>query len=77
MNIFSLHSLRMKQKSLCFGENYIIKNSFYKDTRPVNIYEVDIKKKILSDKELYGNKTSFKYLIGYIHKGFFFQHHYV
>ena len=64
MNIFSLHSLRMKQKSLSFGENYIIKSSFYKDKRPINISEVDIKTKILSDKESNGNKNSFKYLIG-------------
>ena len=54
----------MKQKSLSFGENYIIKSSFYKDKRPINISEVDIKTKILSDKESYGNKNSFKYLIG-------------
>ena len=54
----------MKQKFLSFGENYIIKSSFYKDKRPINISEVDIKTKILSDKESYGNKNSFKYLIG-------------
>ena len=34
----------MKQKSLSFGESYIIKNAFLKDKIPINIYEKDVKK---------------------------------
>ena len=34
----------MKQKSLSFGENSIIKNAFHKDEIRINIYEKDIKK---------------------------------
>ena len=56
----------MKQKSLSFDENSIIKIAFHKDKIPINIYEVDIKRMVLSDN---GNKDSYKYFIGHIHKG--------
>ena len=43
----------MKQKSLSFGENSIIKNAFHKYKIQTNIHEADIKRIALSDKESY------------------------
>ena len=60
---------KIEQEALYFGENDIIKNAFHKNKRPRNINEVDIKRIVLSDKKSYGNKDTFKYLIGYRHKG--------
>ena len=59
----------MKQMVLIFGEDCINKNGFHKDKRPINIDEVDIRRIVLSRINSYGNKGSFKYYIGYIHKG--------
>ena len=47
----------------------IIINAIHKDKRPINTYEVDIKKVVLSKKESYCNKDSFKFFTGYMHKG--------
>ena len=57
----------MVPKALIFGEDYINKNAFHKNKRPISIDKVDIKRIVLSKKYLYGNKGSFKYFIGYIH----------
>ena len=50
--------------------------SFFLTLHKIHIYEksintdkVDIKRIMLSNKESYGNKGSYKYFIGYIHKG--------
>ena len=59
----------MDQEALHFGENSIMKNAFHKNKKPININEVDIKRIISSNKKSYSNKDSFKYFIGYIHKG--------
>ena len=56
----------MEQKALIFGEDFINKNAFHKNKRPINIDEVDIRRIVLSSKHSYGNKGSFKYFIGYI-----------
>ena len=37
------------------------------DETPINIYKVNTKRTVLSEKS-YANKDSFKYFIGYIHK---------
>ena len=58
----------MKQETMYFGENGIIKSTFDKNKNPANINEVDIKRIALSDKKSYG-KDSFKYYIEYRHKG--------
>ena len=44
LTIFLFIVKTMKQKSLSFGENSIIKNAFHKDEIQINIYEKDIKK---------------------------------
>ena len=55
---------KMEQKALIFGENCIDKNAFHKNKRPISIGKVDIKRIVLSKKDLYHNKGSFKYVIG-------------
>ena len=57
-HFFSFHIIKMKQKSLYFGENGITKNSFHKDKRPVN--KVDLKRNVSSDKESYGKRCIHK-----------------
>ena len=57
----------MVQEAVYFGENGIIKSSFYKNKTPININEVDIEEIRLFHKKSYG-KDSFKYFIGYRHK---------
>ena len=46
----------------------IKKTSFHKNEKPFNINEVDIEEIFSSYKKSYG-KNSFKYFIGYRHKG--------
>ena len=58
----------MEQEASYFGKNGIIKSAFHKNERPININEVDIERKKLSDEKSYG-KDSFMYFIGYGHEG--------
>ena len=58
----------MEQEAVYFGENGIIKSAFHKNQRPIIITEVNIKEIVLSHKKSY-SKDSFKYFIGYRHKG--------
>ena len=58
----------MEQEAVYFGGNGIIKSAFHKNKRPININEVDIEEIVLSHKKSY-SKDSFKYFIGYRHKG--------
>ena len=57
----------MEQEAVYFRENGIIKSTFHKNKRPINIDEVDIEERVLSHKKSY-NKDSLKYLIGYRHR---------
>ena len=66
-DFFSFHSIKMEQEAIHFGENSIIKSAFHKSKKPININEVDIKRRTLSDKKSYG-KDSFKYFIWYRHE---------
>ena len=53
---------------MIFGEEYIIKNKFHVYEKSINIDKVDIKRIVLSKKELYGNKGSYKYFIEHIYE---------
>ena len=61
--------MKMKQKFFIFGEDPLNKYAFQKNENPINIDEVNIKRMVLSKKVSYDNKGSFKYIIGYVHKG--------
>ena len=43
LNFFSFDSTQVEQEDLCSGDNDIIKNAFYKNTKPVNINQAIIK----------------------------------
>ena len=58
----------MEQEAVYFGENGIIKSVFHKNKKPIKINEVDIEEIVLSHKISY-SKDSFKYFVGYIHRG--------
>ena len=53
----------MEQEAVYFGENGVIKSTFHKNKRLININELDIEEIVLSHKKLCG-KDSFKYFIG-------------
>ena len=56
----------MEQKVLIFGNQYVNKNAFYKHKKPISIDEVDITKIVLSKKDSYSKKGSFKYFMRHI-----------
>ena len=58
----------MEQKALMFDKQCINKNAFHKIKRPISIDKVEIKRILLSKKDSYGKKDSFKYIIGYINE---------
>ena len=43
----------------------INKSTFYKNKKLFNIHDLDVNKILVSKKESYGTKNSFKYFIGY------------
>ena len=73
---FSLHGIKIEQKVLIFDKKCINKNVFHKIKRPININNVEIRRIVLSKKDSYGKKGSFKYFIGYINELMLFQYHY-
>ena len=42
----------MEREAVYFGENGIIKSVFYKNKRPININEVDVKEIVLFHKKI-------------------------
>ena len=55
----------MSGKNINFNDKKIIKSIFYKKKAINNIEEIDVNNILVSKKESYGNKNSFKYFIGY------------
>ena len=51
--------------SINFNEQKIKESSFYKNEKISNIEEIGVNNILVSKKESYGNKNSFKYFIGY------------
>ena len=58
----------MEREAVYFGKNGIVKCTFHKSKKPINVNEVNIEEIVLSHKKSNG-KDSFKYFIGYRHKG--------
>ena len=56
----------MENKILVFDKKCINKNAFHKYKQPTSIDKVEIRGAVLSKTDLYGNKGTFKYFIGYI-----------
>ena len=55
----------MSGKNRNFNDIKIRKSYFYKNKRIYNIEDIDANKILVSRKEAYGIKNSFKYFIGY------------
>ena len=55
----------MSGKNINFNDRKIKKSDFYKNKKINNIEDIDANKILVSKKESYGTKNSFKYFIGY------------
>ena len=55
----------MSGKNINFGDKKILKSEFYKNKKVNGIDDIDINKILVSEKETYGTKHSFKCFIGY------------
>ena len=55
----------MSVKNINFEDKKIKKSDFCKNKKINNIYDIDVNKILVSKKESYGIKNSFKYFIGY------------
>ena len=59
-------------KRFDFDKEYTDKDAFHKNKRPISTDKVKTKRIVLSEKDSYGKKGSFKYFIGYINKTYAF-----
>ena len=55
----------MNGKNINFDDKKIKKSSFYKSKKINNVEDIDVNNILVSEKESYGNKNSFKYFIEY------------
>ena len=55
----------MSRKNINFDDKNIRKSTFYKNKKINNIEDIDFNNILVSKKEAYGTKNSFKYFIGY------------
>ena len=55
----------MSRKNINFNDKKIKKSTFYKNKAINNIEDINVNNILVSKKESYGNKSSFKYFIGY------------
>ena len=62
---FSLRYIRISGKSINFEAKKFKKSDFYKNKKIKSIGDIDTYKILVSKKEPYGTKNSFKYFIGY------------
>ena len=59
----------MNGKNINFDDKKINRITFYKNKAINNIEDIDVNNILISKKEPYGNKNSFKYFIGYNDNG--------
>ena len=55
----------MSEKNINFSDKKIRKSDFYKNKKINNIEDINVDNLLVSKKEPYGTKNSFKYFIGY------------
>ena len=65
MNIFSLQYIKISWKSISFNNEKIRKDDFYKNKKTNDIENINVDNILVSKKEPYGTKNSFKHFIGY------------
>ena len=56
----------MERKVLIFGKNVVNKNFFHKHKHLIDVDKEDVDRIVISNKDWYGKKGSFKYFIGYV-----------
>ena len=56
--------IKIKKRTIQFGDIEIKKQKFYRYKRPISIKDIDIDKIVASNKVSFGKK-GFKYFIGY------------
>ena len=61
--VFS-QSIRKSGKNIIFDDKKNKKKYFYKNKKAFNIYDTDVDKILISKKEPYGKKSSFRYFLG-------------
>ena len=54
----------MSGKNINFDDKKIKKSDFYKNKKVTKVNDIDVNKILVSKKEPYGTKNSFKYFIG-------------
>ena len=55
----------MSGKHIIFDDNKINKSNFYKNKKLFDVYEMEVDKILISKKQSYGKKSSFKYFLRY------------
>ena len=65
MNIFSLQYIKISWKSIIFNNEKIRKDDFYKNKKTNDIENINVDNILVSKKEPYCTKNSFKHFIGY------------
>ena len=55
----------MSGKNIVFNDKKINKSNFYKNKKLFSIYHIEVDKILISKKEPYGKKSSFKCFLGY------------
>ena len=55
----------MSRKNINFNDKKIRKSNFYNNKKINNIEDIDVNNILVSKREPYGTKNSFKYFIGY------------
>ena len=62
---FFSHSIRISGKNINYDDKKVNKSNFYKNKELFKIDDMDSNKILVSKREPYGKKSSFKYFIGY------------
>ena len=57
--------MRMSEKNINFNDKNFSKSIFNRNKRLFNINDIDVNKILITKKEPYGFRSSFKYFIGY------------
>ena len=55
----------MSEKTINFNDKKVRKSDFYRNKKMYRIEDIDINNVLVSEKEQYRTKNSFKYSIGY------------
>ena len=62
---FLSSSIRVIEKNIIVDDKNINKSNFYKNKKLFSIFDIEVDKILISKKEPYSKKRSFKYFLGY------------